>query len=395
VSRRVLVLGGGSGGTILANSLSPRRFDVTVLSGADRHLFQPGLLYTAFQGARANLVRDERHLLAQHVHFVHDVALRVDLNERRVETAGGERIRYDTIVVATGIRTDPSQVPGLAEVAEQVGDYHSSVAHARRLWEHLDAFRGGTIALGQATAICKCPPSPIEGILLTDELLRSRGLRERSRLVFFTPYPRPYPAEPMNRIVEPILKERGIEVHSFFDLDRIDPATRVLTSIEGESIECDLPIVVPPFVGAPITYVPEDVLDENAFVRTDQRTLRVRGTDTAFAIGDATTLPTSKSGVGAHLEAKVVARALDGRPATFGGRTHCPLDVAGGRATFVTGTYDAPVVPAPPTRLKHLMKMGFARLYWLSLRGVLDPVFDVYFRLTAPPVPPAPTSGKG
>ena len=390
---RVLILGGGSGGTILANSLSPRRFDVTVLSGSEGHLFQPGLLYAAFTGSRAPLVRDERGLLARHVHFVRDAATRVHLAEQVVETAGGERLGYDALVVATGIRTDPSQIPGLAEVAARVGDYHSSVAHARRLWERLDRFRGGTIALGQATAICKCPPSPIEGILLADRLLRARGIRERSRLVFFTPYPRPYPAEPMNRIVEPILKERGIEVRTFFDLDRIDPETGTLTSIEGETVECALPIVVPPFAGAPTVYGPGDPRDENGVVRTDQRTLRVHGTDTAFAIGDATSHPTSKSGVGAHLEAKVVARTLAGRPATFAGRTHCPLDVGDGRATFVAGTYDAPVVPSPPSRFKHLMKMAFARVYWLSLRGVLDPVFDVYFPLTEPPAAPHPHTG--
>lgn len=386
---RVLVLGGGSGGTILANSLSPRRFDVTVLSSSDDHLFQPGLLYVAFTGSRVPLVRDERSLLARHVHFVRDAATRVHLAEQAVETAAGQRLRYDALVVATGIRTDPTQIPGLEETVARVGDYHSSIAHARTLWESLDRFRGGTIALGQATAICKCPPSPIEGVLLTDRLLRRRGLRERSRLVFFTPYPRPYSAEPMSRIVEPILKERGIEIRTFFDLDRVDPQAATLTSIEGETIECDLPIVVPPFVGAPIEYVPGDTVDENGFVRTDQRTLRVRGTDTAFAVGDGTTLPTSKAGVGAHLEAKVVARTLTGRPATFEGRTHCPLDVGDGRATFVTGTYDAPVVPSPPSRLKHLMKMTFARLYWMSLRGVLDPVFTVYFRLTEPPPPHA------
>jgi sulfide:quinone oxidoreductase len=393
VTERILVLGGGTGGTILANSLSSRRFDVTLLSDSDRHLFQPGLLYVAFAGSRATLEHDESHLLSRHVHFVRDAATRVDLAEQAVETAGGQRLGYDALVVSTGIRTDPSQIPGLGEVVARVGDYHSSVAQARKLWQSIDQFGGGTIALGQATAICKCPPSPIEGILLADQLLRARGMRETSRLIFFTPYPRPYPAEPMNRIVEPILKERGIEVRTFFDLDRVDPETGTLTSIEGETVECDLPIVVPPFVGAPIVYVPGDILDESGFVCTDPRTLRVRGSATAFAIGDATSLPTSKSGVGAHLEAKVVARALTGRPATFGGRTHCPLDVGGGRATFVAGTYDAPVVPSPPTRLKHFMKMAFARLYWVSLRGVLDPFFDVYFRLTEPPPAPRPDRG--
>ena len=383
MTQRVLVLGGGSGGTIVANSLG-RAFETTIVSPSSDHLFQPGLLYAAFKGARSQLVRDERRLLGRRVHFLEEAAARVDLHDKWVETAGGRRLAYDQLVVATGIAADPSQIPGLAEVADEVGNYHSSVDNARKLWRNLDRFSGGTIALGQAMPICKCPPSPLEGILLVDELLRARGIRRKSRLVFFTPYPRAYPAEPMNRIAEPILKERGIEILTFFDLDRIDPGTKTLTSIEGDVIECDLPIVVPPFIGADIAYEPPETLDASRLVITDPRTLRVKGADAAFAIGDATSLPTSKTGVGAHLEAKVVARTLNGAPTVFEGRTNCPFDVAGGRATFVAGTYDAPVVPSPPSRMKHLMKMGFARLYWVSLRGVLDPVLDVYFRLTDP-----------
>ena len=380
---RALVLGGGSGGTIVANSLGAA-FETTVVSPTSEHLFQPGLLYAAFKGDERRLVRDERRLLKRGVNFLQDAARRVDLLAKQVDTAGGQRLAYDQLVVATGVGADYSQIPGLSEVAAEVGNYHSTVDSARRLWRTLNAFTGGTIALGQATPICKCPPSPLEGILLTDELLRARGIRDKCRLVFFTPYPRAYPAEPMSRIVEPILKERGIEVFTFFDLDRIDPGTRTLTSIEGDVIECDLPIVVPAFVGADIVYEPAETLDASSFVVTDPRTLRIKGVESAFAIGDGTSLSTSKSGVGAHLEAKVVAKTLNGTPAVFGGRTHCPFDVGGGRATFVAGTYDTPVVPSPPTRLKHLMKMAFARVYWASLRGLLDPVLDVYFRLTDP-----------
>lgn len=262
------------------------------------------------------------------------------------------------------------------------------MAQAEKLWAKLDAFRGGTIVLGQSTPIIKCPPSPIEGILLTDELLRKRGLREKSRLVFISPYPRPYPAAPMNEIVEPILRARGIEVMNFFDVDRVDPETHTITSIEGDQVQYDLPILIPPFVGAKISYQPGDVVDEDGFIITDRETLRVKGTDTAFGIGDGSTTPTSKSGVAAHLEAKVIGKLLSGAPAKFDGRTNCPLDLAFGRGTFVVGSYNAPVVKSPPNRLKHYMKMIFARIYWLSLRGWLEPMFTVYFKLTEPKAAP-------
>jgi sulfide:quinone oxidoreductase len=382
--KKVLILGGGTGGTMLANTLDRRQFEITLLSASSQHMFQPALLYVAFKHASPRIMRDERKLLPCHVKLVQDTVTRVNLNEHVVSTTSGTQYIYDYIVLATGVRTDPAQIPGLEDIDAQFGDYHSNITQAQKLWTSLDSFQGGTIALGQSSPICKCPPSPVEGILLTEELVRKKGLRDKTRLVFFTPYPRAYPAEPMNEIIEPILKTRGIEILTFFDVDRIDPAKRMIFSIEGDQIECDLPIIVPPFVGADIAYEPAGVVDANRFVMTDKLSLRVKGVDAAFAIGDGTNLPTSKAGVGAHLEARVIANQLVGAPSSFDGRTHCPVDLAYGKGTFVIGSYAAPVVKYPPSRLKHWMKMMMAHIYWLSLRGVLEPIFDWYFARTAP-----------
>jgi sulfide:quinone oxidoreductase len=384
MKKRVLIVGGGTGATMLANSLDKRRFEVTVLSQSTVHVFQPAFLYIAFKNGNPNVIRDERRLLARHIRFIQEPVTRIDLRQHVVTTGGGARYDYDSIVVATGVTTDPSQIPGLRDLDAEFGNYHTTVAQAQKVWRHLDAFRGGTIVLGQSSPITKCPPSPVEGILLTEELLHKRGLREKTRLVFISPYPRAYPAEPMNEIVEPILRARGIEIFPFFDVDRIDPETRTIYSIEGEQIQYDLPIIIPPFMGADIAYEPAAVVDANRFVVTNKLTLHIEGVDDAFAIGDATNLPTSKAGVGAHLEAKVVAELLGGGQAEFRGRTHCPVDLAYGRGTFVIGSYTAPVLKYPPSRLNHLMKMMMAHIYWLSLRGTLDPVFDWYFKRTSP-----------
>ena len=381
---RVVIVGGGTGGTMLANRLRGRKFEVTLLSASPQHMFQPALLYVAFSNANSNITRDERRLLSRHVRFVQDKVTLVNLPNRAVNTESGERYDYDSLVLATGAHTDPSQIPGLSEVNERFGDYHSTIAQAKKVWASLEAFQGGTIVLGQASPICVCPPSPVEGILLIDRLLRKRGLRDKSHLVFFTPYPRAYPAEPINEIVEPIMQERGIEIFPFFDVDRIDPTNRTISSIEGDTITYDLPIIVPPFAGAKIEYEPADVLDADRFIITDKDTLHVKGFDSAFAIGDATTVPTSKAGVGAHLEAQVVAKQLGGRAATFDGRTNCPLDLGDGRGTFVIGSFTAPVMKIRPNRLYHLMKMMFGWTYWLTLSGLLDPMLDLYFMITKP-----------
>lgn len=382
--KRVVIVGGGTGGTMLANMLDRHCFDVTVISASALHLFQPALLYIAFKNASADIGRQERRLLPRHVHFVQEAVSRVDLAQQVVTTGSGTDYLYDAVVLATGVMTDPNQIEGMKEVNAIFGDYHSSVSQAQKVWSALNSFQGGTIALGTATPICKCPPSPIEGILLIDELLRKRKLRDASRLIFFTPYPRAYPAIPMNEIVEPVLKERGIGVMPFFDLDRIDVAEKTIYSIEGDTIRYDLPVIIPPFVGADIRYSPPDVVDADRFIKIDKANLRVVGFDSAFAIGDGASLPTSKAGVGAHLQAKVVAAQLSGKRAEFDGRTHCPLDLGRGLGTFVIGSYTAPVIKYHPDRVKHLMKAMMGRMYWLSLRGLLEPLFDLYFRFTRP-----------
>lgn len=391
--QRVLIIGGGTGGTLLANKLA-RKCDVTLLSASAEHMFQPNLLYVAFTNASAKIVRDERGLLSRRVRFVQDKVTRINLRDRLVETASGTRYDYDQIVLATGADTDISQIPGLPEVNARFGDYHSTIAQAHKVWASLDAFQGGTLALGQAAPICVCPPSPVEGMLLADHLLRKKGLRDKSRLIFFTPYPRPYPAEPMSEIIEPIMRARGIEIMTFFDVDRIDPAKRTISSIEGDTIEYDLPIVIPQFVGANIAYEPASVLDPDRFIITDKETLQVKGFDSAYAIGDGSNLPTSKAGVGAHIEAGIVARRLTGAAATFDGRTHCPVDLGDGTGTFVIGSYTAPVVKKRPSRLNHLMKIVFRWMYWMTLSGLLDPMLDLFFLLTRPPSRPPMKGSK-
>lgn len=380
---KLLVIGAGAAGTILANSVDKSKYSVTMIDRSDTHVFQPQYLYMAFSGAK-NIAKKERLLLDKRVSFIKDEISAIDLSANTATTSSGKSYKYDYIVIATGIIGNYSLIPGIAEVNGQFGDYHTSASQAAKVWRSLDSFKGGTIAIGQSYPLCKCPPSPLEGAFLTEELIRKKGLKPKTRIVFFTPYPRPYPAEAVNELVEPLLKERGIEVKTFFDVDRIDTKERIIYSIEGESIKYDLPIVIPPCSGIDIKYNPSDVVGRDRLILADKYTMRVKGFGNAFALGDASALPTAKSGVGAHLEAKVVASILNGKDARFNGRTNCPFDTGYGRGTFVIGSYDEPVIKYPISQMNLFMKHLMAKIYWSSLKGTFDEVFDIYFRETDP-----------
>ncbi|MEM0133727.1 MAG: FAD-dependent oxidoreductase [Thermoplasmatales archaeon] len=382
--KKVLIIGGGGGGLILANHLDTNEYDVTVVDKSDLHFYQPWFLYIAFKGSKRKISKPMGELLKPGANFVKDEISAINLDERKVYGSRKGIYNYDYLVIATGTTPDPDSIPGLRQIYDEYGDYHTSVWNSQKLWSHVSNFKGGTVAIGQSSPTCKCPPSLLEGAFLLEEHLRKVGLRDKTKIVFFTPFPRAYPAEPMNKVVEPFVKERGIEVMPFFDVDAIDPQTKTITSLEGDSLKYDLPIVVPPCKGTKIKIIPETVQDEDRFIKADKKLMKISGYDDAFAVGDCNTLPTSKTGVTAHLEAMAVADIIQGKYAEFNGRINCPFDTAYGKATFVIADYNNPVAPYPPTRFKHMMKMTMARIYWMTLMGTADPIFDQFFKFTRP-----------
>ena len=380
---KIVIVGGGAGGLILANSLDPKKFDITVIDKSPITIFQPAYLYIAFKGAHANITKPIRSILKKGRKFIEEEVIKIDLEERKVYTKNNS-YSYDKLVIATGTITDTSKMKGLKEVNDQFGDYHTNIENAQKVWKSINDFKGGSLVIGMSSPICKCPPSPLEGIFLAEEFINKKGLKNKSKITFFTPYPRAYPSEPINEVIEPLLKSRNINIMTFFDLDYIDTEKKTIYSIEGDEISYDLPIIIPPCVGVNIEYNPSNVLDEDRFIKADKYTMQINGFDDAYAIGDATNIATAKSGVTAHLEAKVLANRLNGIDDKFNGRTNCPFDVGYGKGTFVIGSYTQPVVKYPPTRIKHMMKKVMQLIYWQSLKGTFDFAFDIFFKMTDP-----------
>jgi sulfide:quinone oxidoreductase len=388
-----VVVGGGTGGTLAVNLLAKElqheihsgEVTVQLMSASPAHIFQPGYLHVAFKNEDPKeIVRQEDALLSKDVQRICRDAERVDFKLKEITLPDGERILYDYLVMATGSVPNPTAIPGLSEGAL---NFHTSPFESAKIWKTLQQFDGGHIVIGIAGVPHKCPPSPNEATFLLDDYLRKRGIREKVRVTYVTPYPRPYPAEPMSRVVEPLFKERGIEVVTFFNVDRVDPAKHELTSLEGESLDYDLQIMVPPHSGADVV-MKSGIGDSDGWIPTDKNTLKIIGYQNEYAIGDATNIPVSKTGVTAHLQAMVAARNIVASIRErqelykYNGRINCPFEMGSGKAAFVVGSYDMPVKEVHPNRVRYLMKKAFANFYWHTLSGNWDWLLTTYFGKT-------------
>ena len=372
---RIVILGGGVGGTIVANLLARklgRRSDVeiTVVDQTGQHVYQPGFMYITFGHERVkNLTRPERSLLDHRVKVVVGEVVRIQEGQRLIDLADGRMLGYEYLVLATGSRIVPEEIPHFAEEAHH---FYTAEA-AARLRGALDAFDGGRIVIGIAGLPYKCPPAPLEVAFLIESELRSRDLREKSEVHFCSPIGRAFTIETVSDMATPIFEEKGIELHTFFNVETIDPQRKVVQSLEGEELPYDLLILVPPHRGAQCLIDSGLAQPPGGWLPTDRATLQVGGRANVYALGDATDLPLSKAGSTAHFEAPVVAERIaaavlgrepKAKEAIYTGRVMCFFEIGDGKGTLLRFDYDHPPRPPRPNRLWHLGKIVFNKTYW-------------------------------
>jgi sulfide:quinone oxidoreductase len=378
MARHVVILGGGVGGTLVANllarTLSRDEAQITLVDQTGRHVYQPGWLYIPFGEMRpGQLVRPERSLLSRRVELLTAAAERIDPARQIVTLDKGGTLPYDVLVVATGARLAPEAVPGFAEAAHHFYSLEAALALKRAL----AGFRGGKVVIGVADLPYKCPPAPLEFAFLLDDHLRRRGCRGSTQLTYLSPIGRAFTIETVSEFVAPLLEERGIAVQTFFNTESIDPQAKTITSVEGDTFDFDLLVLVPPHRGSPVV-AGSGLGDEQGWLPTDRATLESKAHPTIYGLGDATDLPVSKSGSAAHFEAKVIAEriaaALRGQPAeaTYDGHVMCFLETGHHQATQLVFDYNHPPHPHRPSPVYHYEKTIFNRAYWyLVPRGLV------------------------
>jgi sulfide:quinone oxidoreductase len=379
MSKRILIVGGGLAGTIVANGLSRQlgrelasgEVAITMLGDSDRHLYQPGLLYIPFGRMReTELFREQRKVLHHRVVFHVDAATKVDVEAKQVTTASGKSHPYDYLVLATGSRLVPEEVPGMAEGAHWFYDLDG----ARKMREALNAFTGGNIVVN-VNVPHKCPVAPLEVTFMLHDFLTERGLMDGTTLTYTYPLGRLHALEPVAEWAQPEMDRLGIKYETFFNTESVDPQKKTITSVEGSTLPYDLLVTIPPHKGAAV--IEDSDLGKGGWVPTDKQTLHREGSTDVFVVGDTTNIPISKAGSTAHFEAdtlvdNLVSLLKEGRMARdYDGKVFCFIETGLNTGSYVWFNYRTPPKPVPPSKMVHWFKLSYNRMYWLSARGLM------------------------
>jgi sulfide:quinone oxidoreductase len=397
--RRLVVLGGGTAGTMVVNKLRRRLPDdewaITVVDRDDVHVYQPGLLLLPFGVYRPDeLVKPRQRFIPPGVELVLGDIQRVDPDENQVLLGDGRILDYDYLVIATGTSPRPDQTPGMTgdEWRRSIFDFFT-LDGATALRDALARWEGGRLVVQVVEMPIKCPVAPLEFAFLADAFFEERGMRDRVELTYVTPLEGAFTKPVASRHLGRMLGERHIALEPDFVVDRIDPETRTLVSMDEREVPFDLLVTVPLNMGA--EYVARSNLgDELNYVPVDKHTFLSTAHENVFALGDASNIPASKAGSVAHFSVEIFTENfvehVAGRPMThqFDGHANCFVESGHGKGLLIDfnyeteplpGRYPVPVVGPfallQESRANHLGKLGFRWAYWnLLLRGRPMPV---------------------
>jgi sulfide:quinone oxidoreductase len=331
---RVVVLGAGFGGLELTSVLSEELgegLDLMLIDRSDSFVFGASKLDVMFNRLTVEEVRiPYRKIVKPGVRFCRETITSIDPAARRV-TTDKDTYEADVLVIALGAEYDLNATPGLAET----GDEFYSVEGAARLREQIARFSSGHAVVGVTSEPYKCPPAPTEAALLLHDYLKKRGVREACSISLVLPSGLPIPPSPeTSRELTGAFAERGIEFIPDRLVRAIDPRRCVAILDDGRELPYDL------FLGVPKHKAPDVVVEcgltEDGWIPVEKTDLKTRFPN-VYAIGDVTSVGTSKAGVYAEGAARIAAASIiadleGGEPPEFyKGRGTCYLEFGDGR----------------------------------------------------------------
>lgn len=397
--KKILILGGGTAGTMMANkffkALDRQEWEITIVDQHKTHYYQPGFLFIPFGiYNKSDVIKPKGNFFPSGVKVVYQEIDRIEGDANKVFLMDGSTLSYDYMIIATGTQTRPDETPGLLGELwyKSIFDFYT-VEGAVALQRFFKTWEGGKLVLCITELPFKCPVAPIEFVCLAEAYFTEKGMRDKVDITYVTPLPGAFTKPIATKMLSQLLEEKNIKVVPDFYLESVDNEKKVLKSYDDVEIPFDVLTIVPMNMGSEMVER-SGLGDDMNYVETDKETLQSKKYENIFVLGDAANLPTSKAGSVAHFSAEILfenmMNAFENRPLTakFDGHANCYIETGYGKGALIDFNYDTEPLPGTyplpgigpfgllrNTKINHYGKMIFRWIYWhILIRGKEMPI---------------------
>jgi sulfide:quinone oxidoreductase len=407
---RILILGGGLGGTIAAHEIERKvrgRASVQLISDRPLFSFIPSNPWVAVGWREPEAIQLELAPIfaRKGIGFTAVGARRVSPAENRVELNDGSSVSYDYLVLATGPALAFDEVPGLGPDGYTLSICQTE--HARAAAEAFEQFvlDPGPIVVGAAQG-ASCFGPAYEFAMILDTELRRRKIRDKVPMTFVTP--EPYIGHlgldgvgDTKSMLESELRQRHIKWITNARIASVEPAKMHIEQVDADgghsnpqTLDFKFAMMLPAFRGVPAVAGIEGLSNPRGFILVDgeQRNPRYRN---VFALGvciaippvGATPVPVGVPKTGFMIEsmasaiASNLAALLEARqPAAHASwNAICLADFGDGGVAFIAQPQIPPrnVNWSAEGRWVHLAKVAFEKYFLRKVRrGIGEPIYE-------------------
>ena len=314
-SKKVVVIGGGAGGTIAAKYIrkADSSIDVTLIETNKEY-------YTCFMsneviGGDRNIdtIKHSYEGLKKHgINVVHSKATGVDVDAKKVTTESGDTFDYDKLVVSPGISIKWGTLAGYDEAAAEIMPHAwkagSQTALLRKQLESMDD--GGLVILTPPGNPFRCPPGPYERVCQIAHYLKHN--KPKSKILVL---------DAKDKFSKQALFMQGWKARYDGMIDwvpgadtgggvtSVDPSSMTV-STDFDDYKADVVNVIPPQAAGKIAQI-AGLTDDSGWCPVDLGTFESTMHEGVYVIGDASIAKgMPKSAYAANSQAKVCAAAV-------------------------------------------------------------------------------------
>jgi len=334
--------------------------------------------------------RPTAEVMPEHAQWIKDKVSSFSPENNAVTLKSGCKLTYDYLIVACGMQQNWNQIAGLETALKDqdcpvVSTFDFEFCD--KTYKVMNKVESGDVLFTMPSGISKtgCSAAQKEMWLWEDEF-RKKGVRHKTNVSFLTPHDYLFHIDRYDEVLKKMAVEKGVDLVCGAELVKIDPKGLTATFQDAKGKTSTRPFtalhVVPP-QSAPEFLKSSPLVNKDGFVDVDEETLQHKKFNNVFALGDCSSLPTTKSAAAVASQAPVVVHNLvklvQGKEPTaiYDGYSGCPILVGEKKVLLAEHAYGNVVKETflwdqrSPSRLfYHLQKDFFPWVYWYGfIRG--------------------------
>lgn len=385
---QIIVIGGGNAGLSLVAHLliQNSKLSIAIVEPSDKHYYQPA--WTLVGGGAFDIAKTERNeadFIPKGSTWIKDKCVSFEPESNQITIGSGDKLTYDYLVVCPGIQLDWDKIKGLSDALGKDGVCSNySFKTAPYTFECIKNFKGGNAIFHNPHTPVKCGGAPHKIMYLAADYFRKHGMLDKANIQYWSGGTRLFAVEKYENTLKKVVERGNIKLNFFQRLEEIDAANKRARFVGfGENnkdtetwVDYDMIHVTPP-QSAPDFIKNSPLANAAGWVDVDKHSLQHVRYPNIFALGDASGLPTSKTGaairkqtpaVSANLLALMAGKPM---PISYSGYTSCPLVTGYGKLVLAEFDYNNQPMETFPIdqsqerwSMYQLKKQVLPRLYW-------------------------------